>query len=193
MTRPSLAFLFLKNGIKKRLFLKRVEKKDGSCLKYKGELYPEYLFQKKASSYIKDKALRYCRGKGIDVGPGAWPLEGAIPIKDTPEENAYKLDRFQDGSLDFVFSSHCLEHLASWQEALLLWIRKIKPGGILFLYLPHESMVLWRPGEIFGMAHAWSPTWQVLNPFLEQTGMDITEYEPGKDKFWSFRIVARKK
>lgn len=187
------AFLQIKNELRKRLFLKKVIKDGAVFYKYKGEFYPEYLFRKKASSYIKDKALHYCRGRGIDVGAGAWPLEGAVPIENVPEENAYKLERFPDDSLDFVFSSHCLEHLEKWEEALLLWIRKIKPGGILFLYLPHESMALWRPGEISGMAHVWSPTWQVLNPFLEKAGLEILEFEPGKDRYWSFHIAARKK
>ena len=190
---PYLAFLYFKNGIKKKLFLKKIIKDGEVYFKYGKEVYPEYLFRKKASSYIKDKALRYCRGRGIDVGAGAWPLEGAIPIENVPEENAYKLDRFRDNSLDFVFSSHCLEHLDKWQGALSLWIRKIKPGGILFLYLPHESMKLWRPGEIFGMAHVWSPKWEILVPFLEKAGLKILEYEKNRDRYWSFHIIARKR
>ena len=190
---PVLAFRYIGNELKKKLFLKKIIKDGAVCYKYGKEVYPEYLFQKKASSYIKDRALKYCRGKGIDIGAGAWPLEGAIPIENVPEENAYKLDRFGDNSLDFVFSSHCLEHLKKWDKALLLWIQKLKPEGILFLYVPHESMRLWRPGEIFGMAHVWSPTWQVLAPFLERAGMEILEYEKNKDRYWSFHIVAKKR
>jgi len=192
LANPPLAFRRAANLIKKKIFLKRIVKDEEYFVGYKGELYPDYLFRKKGSNYIKEKALKYCKGRGIDIGAGAWPLEGAFAIENIPEENAYKLDRFPDASLDFIFSSHCVEHLEKWPEALLLWIKKLKSGGILFLYMPHESMKLWRPGSIYGMGHVWSPTWQVLNPFLEKSGMEILEYESGRDKFWSFHIAARK-
>lgn len=180
------------NIFRKRFLVKKIIKDGEVFLKYKGELYPEYLFKKKASAYIKGKALTYCRGTGIDIGAGAWPLEGAQAIENIPEENAYRLDKIADSNLDFVFSSHCLEHLDHWQEALKLWIGKLKPGGILFLYLPHESMIVWRPGEVFGLQHVWSPTWRILNPFIESCNMQIIDYEKGRDHYWSFYIVAKK-
>ena len=190
---PRYAARYIYNILRQRFLIKRVIKNGEAFLKYRGELYPEYLFKKKASAYIKGKALMCCKGNGIDIGAGAWPLEGAKAIENIAEENAYKLDKFVDASLDFVFSSHCLEHLDRWQDALKLWIKKLKPGGALFLYLPHESMIMWRPGEVFGLQHVWSPTWQILNPFLESCGMKILEYEGGRDRYWSFYIVAKKK
>ncbi|OGF69629.1 hypothetical protein A3H65_04040 [Candidatus Giovannonibacteria bacterium RIFCSPLOWO2_02_FULL_45_14] len=189
---PALAYYSLRNKIRKELFLKKIERSGEVYLSYKDELYPEYLFKKKGSAQIHKRALLYCRGRGIDIGAGAWPLSGAKAIENITEENAYKLDRFPDNSLDFVFSSHCLEHLERWREALSLWNLKLKKGGALFLYLPHESMKLWKPREIFGMGHVWSPTWQTLIPFLEKKGMKIKEFEPNRDKFWSFHIAARK-
>ncbi len=160
---------------------------------YKGVRYPGYLHEGNAASYILETAKRYCAGTGIDIGANAWPFPGAMPVDDRLGENAYRLERFEDESLDYIFSSHCLEHLARWQDALRLWIRKLKPGGVLFLYLPHESMTLWRPGGPWvGGAHKWSPTWQTLIPFLEEAGMDILEYNPDRDDYWSFHIAARK-
>lgn len=193
LSKPAYSVRFLRNEIRKKFLLKKIEKGGQVFFQYKGNLYPEYLFKKKAQEHIKDKALFYCKGRGIDVGAGVWPLDGALPIENIPEENAYKLDNFADNSLDFVFSSHCLEHLTKWQKALSLWIRKIKKGGILFLYMPHKSMQLWKPGEIYGMGHAWSPSWEVLIPYLEKNGMEILEYEKSRDNYWSFHIVARKK
>lgn len=172
--------------------MKKVIQNSEAFLKYKGGLYPEYLFKKKGSAYIKDKALEYCKGVGVDIGAGAWPLEGARVVENIHEENAYRLDKIADASLDFVFSSHCLEHLERWQDALKLWIGKLKHGGALFLYLPHESMVMWRPGEIYGLQHVWSPTWQVVNPFLESAGTRVIDYEPNRDRYWSFYIIAKK-
>jgi SAM-dependent methyltransferase len=161
--------------------------------RYKGELYPDYLNHGNAASFILETAQRYCRGRGIDVGANAWPFPGAVPIENEPHQNAHRLDAFADGSLDYVFSSHCLEHLDRWEEALDLWIRKLRPGGVLFLYLPHESMKLWNPGAPWVMnGHRWQPTLEILLPFLEGRGLEILDYEPYRDTYWSFHIAARK-
>lgn len=161
--------------------------------KFKGVLYPEYLNNGNAASFIRDKALSYCKGKGLDIGADDWPLPGATPVFHAKDLNAYKLDIFPDGTQDFVFSSHCLEHLDRWDEALKLWIRKLKIGGILFLYLPHESMLLWRRyGPWVGVEHKWAPTYQVINKFLTENGLEIVDYNSQKDHYWSFHIIARK-
>ncbi len=108
-------------------------------------------------------------------------------------QNAYRLDNFPDGSLDFVFSSHCLEHLERvGKRALRLWLRKLKPGGILFLYLPHESMRLWNPGSPWvGDGHKWQPRHEIVVPFLEAEGMSILEVNKDHDGYWSFHVVGR--
>lgn len=167
---------------------------DGEVLyAYDGDLYPAHLNQGNACAQVAGRALRYCSGSGIDVGPAEWPLPGAIPVRDEPRQNAFCLDKFEDTSLDFVFSSHCLEHLEQWQQALILWIRKLRIGGYLVLYLPHESMRLWHPGGPWaGLAHKWVPTSDVLIPFLYSHGVDIVEHDAGPDGFWSFCIVGRR-
>lgn len=171
----------------------RCIEKDGEVFyRYKGFLYPEYLKKGNAVSFILDKVRQYCHGKGIDMGAGKWPLPGAILVRNEEQQNAYKLD-FSDGSLDYVFSSHCLEHLNKWQDALSLWIRKIKTGGILFLYLPHKSMRLWNPGGPWvGDDHKWIPVYKVINKFLIDNGMEIIEYNSEKDRYHSFHIIAKK-
>lgn len=177
----------------KNLSVKKVHKDGQVFYVYKGCHYPGYLNDGNASSYILEKARQYCKGYGIDVGADKWPFPGAIPVQNADDQNAYRLDRIADGSLDYVFSSHCLEHLSKWHDALLLWIRKLKPGGILFLYLPHESMRLWNPGAPWAMeAHVWMPAHGPINDFLSRNGMEIAEFNPGKDAYWSFHIVAKK-
>lgn len=180
-------------AVVRRLRMRRVVKDGKEYIAYKGELYPDFLFKKKAMKGIEEKARAYCTGTGLDIGAGAYPYPGATPIENRPGENAYELGRFRDGSLDYIFSSHCLEHLEHWHEALGLWVRKLSQGGVLFLYVPHESMALWRPGEACGIQHAWSPTHEVLVPFLEARGMQVIEYEPFRDHLYSFHIVAKKK
>lgn len=161
--------------------------------RYRGELYPDYLNHGNAMSFIRDRAAGWCRGRGLDIGADRWPLEGATPVYNDPHQNAFKLDRFADGSLDYIFSSHCVEHLDPWQEALRLWITKLRPGGILFLYLPHESMKLWNPcGPWVFDLHKWKPTAGVLVSFLSQNGMEVVEVNEGRDDYWSFHLIARR-
>jgi len=178
----------------KRIFKVRKIKINGDLFyKYKGELYPEYLSNGNAVSYIADFAKEHCRGKGLDIGSSKWPLEGSIAVENDKELNAFKLDLFENNSLDYIFSSHCLEHIENWQDALSLWIKKIKEGGIIFLYLPHQSMGLWSPGGPWVEdEHKWAPSYQVINGFLESKGLDIIDYNNSKDKYYSFYIIAKK-
>ena len=160
---------------------------------YKDSTYPERVALGRAMDNIKDFALRYCIGRGLDIGANDWPLPGATAVDNRPHENAYELDSWSDGSLDFVFSSHCLEHLEKWQFALALWCCKLKSGGILFLYLPHSSMTLWEPGSPWvGHDHVWSPTPELIIPELSAAGMEIIRIDPGPDSYFSFHIIARR-
>lgn len=175
------------------LTVKEVEVNGEKYYKYLNVLYPDYLNQGNAMSYIKAKALEHCKGKGIDIGASDWPIDGADPIQEGEEENAYHLPNHKDESLDFVFSSHCLEHLDKYKDALELWVSKLKVGGILFLYLPHKDMKLWNPGGPWvGEAHKWIPTFEQLKADFEELGLDFIEGNVSKDKYWSFHIVGKK-
>jgi len=93
---------------------------------------------------------RYCKGNGIEIGPGSVPYgrrSNTIyldkykhfqhkPLKLDIVSDAANIPR-PDNSFDFLISSHCLEHHADTLKVLHEWIRVIKPGGILFLILPH--------------------------------------------------------
>ncbi|MDQ2067257.1 methyltransferase domain-containing protein [Xinfangfangia sp. CPCC 101601] len=45
-----------------------------------------------------------------------------------------------DDTFDFVFSSHCLEHLHDPLEGLTHWLRVTKPGGYVIFALPEEDL-----------------------------------------------------
>ncbi len=118
------------------------------------------------------------------------PLNSKKKSRGDDEWDAYNLP---DGKYDYIFSSHTLEHLDRWQEALSLWISKLRINGIVFLYLPHESMRLWEPGGPWvGDAHKWVPTCNIITAFLANKGLQIIESNSGRDVFWSFHIVAKK-
>jgi SAM-dependent methyltransferase len=183
----------LQKAVYRRLLVHRVSRNGSVFYKYKGEFYPEYLNDGNALSFILDTAENYCKGHGVDIGAGKWPYPGAMPVYDESYQNALKLDDIANQSLDYVISSHCLEHISKWQQALRLWIQKLKVNGILFIYLPHPSMKLWRPGAPWvGNSHKWSPSQPILIDFLRSNNMGVVEYNRSMDKYWSFHIVARK-
>jgi len=46
---------------------------------------------------------------------------------------------FADQQWDFVLSSHVIEHFYDPIRALQEWYRLIKPGGTIFLIVPHKD------------------------------------------------------
>jgi len=43
-----------------------------------------------------------------------------------------------------------------------------------------------------GPGHKWIPTYEVLTEFLSNQGIEIIEYNPDRDEYWSFHVVGRK-
>jgi len=107
------------------------------------------------SMKIRWELVPYTRGRGLDLGCGPWkPFSHFIGVDNNVDErlfgirataadliipNCSNLDIFSNDSMDFVFSSHLLEHIQDYESALREWWRVIKPGGRLCLYLPHKE------------------------------------------------------
>lgn len=47
---------------------------------------------------------------------------------------------FDDGTVDAVYSSHCLEHIPDYKQALSDWHRVLKVGGYLIVAVPHQYL-----------------------------------------------------
>jgi predicted SAM-dependent methyltransferase len=129
---------------------------------------------------------------GVDAQPGSdvtTDLERPLP--------------FQDGEMDWLWSSHLLEHLWSWQLALEDWVRVLRPGGILGLYLPHADYYdnAWNSDH----KHALRP--DLVGHVLERLGMELLVVELDVDDVplvqrpdrhietarTSFLVIARKR
>jgi SAM-dependent methyltransferase len=159
---------------------------------YKGKCYPEYLRNGNAVGNISEIALQFCKGKGLDVGGfSTWSLPGSIPINITDDilkYDAYKLPDYSE--LDYIFSSHCLEHLSNPIKALEYWVDHIKSGGTLFLYLPHPEMEYWLPQNNKKHLHSWQPA--EMAQILKDIGLqDVLHSE--RDMYWSYAAVGFKR
>lgn len=118
-------------------------------IKFNTQIYPFFQSQGNAAQFAMPYAQQVCKGYGVDIGchKKEWAFSNAdteVEIVD-PIINNFDALHFPYDSLDFIFSSHCLEHIESWVDAMEYWSKKIKKGGVLFLYLPDYSQEYWRP------------------------------------------------
>jgi len=122
-------------------------------------------------------AARWFVGVGLDVGAGEdslalyaelFPRIERVVIYDEPQGDAQRLDNVEDNSFDFLYSSHCLEHLDDPFEAMGNWIRVVKPGGHLVVNVPDEDLYeqgMWpsrfnnthKTSWTIDKAESWSP------------------------------------
>ena len=80
-------------------------------------------------------------GHGLDIGAGDDPFR---PVAGTCRSwdqkhghgDATNLIGIEANSLDYIYSSHCLEHLPDPTAALRRWIEVIKPQGFLYIVVP---------------------------------------------------------
>lgn len=153
---------------------------------YRGQTYPEYLRAGNAAQFITPVAKHFCRGRGVDVGGGKWPLEGAEVVD---LQNGSDAQRLPGWDYDFVFSSHCLEHLVNPVQALEHWRDRLKSGGVLLLYLPHPDMTYWRPENCRKHLHLFRP--KDVADMLETLNFANVLYSE-RDLAWSFAVVGFK-
>jgi SAM-dependent methyltransferase len=94
-------------------------------------------------------ARRYFVGHGLDIGGRPdplvlygelFPLLKSVWTWDWEDGDAQYMAGVSDSSFDFVFASHCLEHLRDPVEGLANWFRILKPGGHLVVCVPDEDL-----------------------------------------------------
>jgi SAM-dependent methyltransferase len=111
-----------------------------------GKIYPEFQTNGNAARFAMPFAKELLQGNGLDIGCNRkdWAFPGAkmIDLEIDDEWDAFNLP---NEKYDYIFSSHCLEHINDWVGALDYWGEHLKAGGVMFLYLPHYSQTYWRP------------------------------------------------
>lgn len=90
---------------------------------------------------------KYMRGKVLDVGFRGYAnatdkavVPNAIGVDVDFEGYDGLVLPFADGSIDTVFSSHCLEHVVADHAVIRDWFRVIKVGGFIVCVVPHQYL-----------------------------------------------------
>jgi SAM-dependent methyltransferase len=95
-----------------------------------------------------DLVPRYLTGLGVEIGAFKTPIPGIKPVyvdlfsqyAGEPTLAEYYGDAcnlpFHDSSLQYVASSHVLEHVANPLAALAEWVRVLEHGGIIYMVIP---------------------------------------------------------
>lgn len=82
----------------------------------------------------------WVKGDGLDIGCGPDPIAPGVRAFDMEDGDANEILRYVSGSFDFVFSSHCLEHMRDPANALAQWWQLVRPGGFLIVIVPDEDL-----------------------------------------------------
>lgn len=165
------------------------------------------------SGKIKWEIVKWTRGRGLDLGCGmqkTYPhfigvdsgRDGVLfghPINpDVRVDTAAELPMFASGSMDFVFSSHLLEHFPLTDrdprpprfhqpakiartavQALREWMRVLKTDGYLVLYVPDEEAYPKVGEEGANPDHCFNCSYEVIERLMMQTGSswDLVDYQ----------------
>jgi SAM-dependent methyltransferase len=162
--------------------------------------YPSFQGDGFAAQYAFPFAKLICQGEGVDVGYSKpeWKLPNAIGIdldkfctNNTDNQMlGYSATNFIGQELDYIFSSHCLEHLNDWVGVLDYWNSKLKPGGLMFLYLPDcDQQEYWRPMN--NRKHVNWLTPSMLEDYYLMRGFKNI-FVTGHDLNYSFYAIATK-
>ncbi len=121
-------------------------------------------------------AHKYCVGNGLEIGGSAHNPFGLntlnVDLVDSIESSFKQGEIKQcgkvlavdivasgdkiplpDASQDFIVSSHVLEHFINPIKALVEWDRLLKPGGIIFMIVPHKERTFDKDRERTTLQH----------------------------------------
>lgn len=157
---------------------------------------------------------KYCAGNGVDVGAGGMPIAlhsicidrgedspirahvGSIPTHLVGD--AADLRWFKDGALDHLASSHVLEDFLDTEAVLREWIRVLRLGGNLVLFLPDEQTYrahCAKTGQDYNKAHVHANFGlEYVRGILGRIGQteEVEAIWPFPGNPYSFALVARR-
>lgn len=159
-------------------------------ISFEGKDYPAFQSQGNASQFAIPFAKHVCIGEGYDIGcmHKEWAFPGAIPI-DLTFNDPWDALNLPEQQVDYIFSSHCLEHIPNWVNVLDYWYSKLKLSGVLFLYLPDYSQEYWRPWNNRKHLNIFTPS--IVRDYLQHKGY-VKIFISSTDLNNSFMVMANK-
>jgi len=165
----------------------------------------------------RHRLARYCTGVGLDLGACggpivphaicidlAWGSNARTSLNSYPTHLVCGFDAFpwfRSEAFDFVYSSHQLPNLKNLHAILLEWLRIIRPGGYLVLFLPDEQAYVQHclaNKTVPNPGHRYPDfSLEFLKAIFEKLGYSETdivhELFPVYTNPYSFDLVIRKK
>lgn len=162
------------------------------------------------TSRCRKSLSKYCIGDGVDIGYGGDPILPTSICMDLPKPyakyrdypqhlhgDAKNLYWFRDNTLDYVYSSHVLEDFEDTAGIIKEWIRVLKPGGRLVLYLPDEKTyrifcyTRGKPPNVHHIHENFSIRY--LKNIIKENSLNLEiEHEAFPVGIYSFELVLRK-
>ncbi|HZY94839.1 MAG TPA: class I SAM-dependent methyltransferase [Candidatus Bathyarchaeia archaeon] len=159
--------------------------------------------------YEMNEVIQYTAGTGVDIGCGLNKIHAAAigidkklsssdfgyPFGAQVRADGSNLSWFSSKSLDYVFSSHCLEHFHDAAGVLGEWIRVIRPGGYLVLIMPHKQRYpnVGTPGANTDHKHDYDPDdiAKLVDGYGFRIAQSDTLYDRLRDNPWSKTEAAK--
>lgn len=161
----------------------------------------------------RERLSPFCVGNGLDLGFGGSSILPSAICIDRAEGHGSRshhsnpspthiagdietLPWFKDDSLDYVFSSHALEDFQDTAGVIKEWLRVIKPGGHLVLFLPDQKTYeedCRKNNSPPNMAHVHADfSLEFVKARLPANAEVVYQEWPFTGNPYSFALVARK-
>jgi SAM-dependent methyltransferase len=137
-----------------------------------------------------DVVPHYLHGNGVEIGAFKTPIPGIAPVyvdrfghyANEPTGAEYLGDAcalpFHTRSLDYVATSHVIEHVANPVAAFKEWCRVLKHDGIIYMVVPDRRLTFDHPRPLTAVPH-------ILDDFAHGTtqvdGTHIDDFTFGVD------------
>lgn len=159
-------------------------------IRFKDKDYPAFHAKGFAAQYAFPFAKEVCKGTGFDIGcmKKEWSFPGSIPI-DLSFEDGWHAMNLPDQKVDYIFSSHCLEHVPDWVGVLDYWLSRLSDSGTLFLYLPCYEEEYWRPW--YNRKHVNILTPEHVSDWMRARGLSNI-FSTQRDLYNSFTVMGQK-
>lgn len=159
-----------------------------------------------------NQVIQFTRGIGVDIGCGLSKIHSAAigvdfqlgekdfgypfgaNIRVARNKDWLPLPWFKDETLDFVFSSHCLEHFSEPVATMREILRLLKPGGYLVLILP-DMRYYPRKGEHGANPdHEWDCYPQVVVDIANSVApLETVQLDTLQERLQNVRLTPRDK